>query len=222
MSLAWAARSGSTARSADSSTRRVIPAAVMPAALSSSGTDVHSATRAATSGSSTMIRARSGLPPALSATTAAMSAGTPESVSHCTSSARGTGGKAISTQRLATVASSGMSSSARSTKTVSPGGSSRVLSRTGARSRSEMHVEDDDHLARRVQRAPLGQRDDLAQVAMETEAPLRRTMCRSGSVPASAARQVAHSPHPPSGQSERGGEPVGGGEAAVPGAPRKR
>ena len=127
-----------------------------PQHVSSSGTDAHSATRAATSGSSTMTRARSGLPPALSATTAAMSAGTPESVSHCTSSARGTGGKAISTQRLAIVARSGMSSSARSTKTVSPGGSSRVLSSDGARSSGEMHVEDDDHLARRVRAGAAG------------------------------------------------------------------
>ena len=41
---------------------------------------------------------------------------------------------------------------------------------------------------------------------METEAPLRRTTWRSGSVPASAARHVAHSPHPPVGAEQGGRE----------------
>ena len=116
-----AARSGSTARSADSSTRRVRPAAVMPDAVSSSGTDVHSATRAATSGSSTMTRARSGLPPLLSATTAAMSGGTPDRRRANAPGPPGApAGTAISTHRLATVTRSGVTSSASNTKTVSP------------------------------------------------------------------------------------------------------
>ncbi len=38
---------------------------------------------------------------------------------------------------------------------------------------------------------------------METEAPLRRTTWRSGSVPASAARHVAQAPQPPSGTATR-------------------
>ena len=101
-----------------------------------------------------------------------------------------------------------MTSSASSTNTVSPGGSSSVLSRTPVpAARHEMRVEDDDHLACRVQRPALRQRDDLAQVAMETEAPLRRTTCRSGSVPARAARQVAHVPHPPSGHRSAAAKP---------------
>ena len=156
-----------------------------------------------------MTRARSGLPPLLSATTAAMSAGTPDAVSHCTTSARGTGGKAISTQRLAMVTRSGVTSSASSTKTVSPGGSSSVF-RSDRRPIAAARCTSRTTITWRAacQRPALGQRDDLAQVAsMETEAPLRRTTCRSGSVPASAARQVAHSPHPPSGHSSAAANP---------------
>ena len=109
-----------------------------------------------------MTRARSGLPPLLSATTAAMSAGTPESVSHCTSSARGTGGNGD----LDAPAGDGHQLGGDLVRQQHEDGVARRLLQRLEQDRRpvehEVHVEDDDHLARRVQRTPLGQRDDLA------------------------------------------------------------
>ena len=58
--------------------------------------------------------------------------------------------------------------------------------------------------------------------AMETEAPLRRTIWRSGSVPARAARHVAHSPHPPSGHSSAAAKPSAADLAPVAGRPAEK
>ena len=169
-----------------------------------------------------MTRARSGLPPLLSATTAAMSAGTPEPVSHCTSSARGTGGNAISTLRLAMVARSGVTSSARRMKTVSPGGSSSVLRRTGARSSTRCTSRTTITWRAACRGRRCANVTTWRRVSFETEAPLRRTTCRSGSVPASAARQVAHTPHPPSGHRSAAANPYAAASPPFPGGPRKR
>ena len=194
----------------------------MPDGPSSSGTDAHSATRAATSGSSTVMRARSGLPPLLSATTAAVSGGTPESVSQRTRTSRGTGGNSISTDRLATVTSSGITSSVSRMKTVSPGGSSRVFNRAGARRAARCTS------SRTITwRAACSGRRCASETtwrisAMEMDAPLRRMTCRSGSVPASAARQVAQAPHPPSGHSSAAANPWAAARPPLPAGPRKR
>ena len=151
-----------------------------------------------------------------------MSAGTPESVSQRTRTARGTGGNSTSTERLATVTSSGSTSSVSRMKTVSPGGSSSVFNSAGARRAARCTS------SRTITwRAACSGRRCASETTwrispMEMEAPLRRTTCRSGSVPARAARQVAHVPHPPSGHSSAAANPCAAASPPLPAAPRKR
>ena len=101
-----------------------------------------------------------------------------------------------------------MTSSASSTKTVSPGGSSSVFRIAGAAQRGEMHVEDDDHLTRRVQRPALGQRDDLAQVADGDRGAAAAHDVQIG-IGAGQGRPAGGALAAPAlGTEERGGEPV--------------
>ena len=154
-----------------------------------------------------MTRARSTLPLLLSATTAAVSDGTPDSTSQRTRTSRETGGNSISTERLATVTSSGITSSASRMKTVSPGGSSSVLSSTGARSCTRCMSGTTITCRCACNGRRWASETTWRIVSLDTDAPLRRITCRSGSVPASAARQVAHVPHPPSGHNSAAANP---------------
>ena len=90
---------------------------------------------------------------------------------------------------------------------MSPGGSSSVLSNAGvctaARCTSGTTMTWRPPRSGRRWASPTTWRIS----SMRTDAPLRRTTCRSGSVPARAARQVAHTPHPPSGQSSAAANP---------------
>ena len=194
----------------------------MPATVSSSGTEDHNATACR----NVRVVDHDPGPFGIAATAVRHhrrhSEGTPESVSHCTSSARGTGGKATSTQRLATVTSSGVTSSASSTKTVSPGGSSSVFKIAGARSAARCASRTTITWRAACSGRRCANATTWRRSPMETEAPLRRTTCRSGSVPARAARQVAHSPQPPSGHRSAAANPYAAASPPFPGGPRKR
>ena len=187
----------------------------MPDAVNSSGTDVHRPTLATTSGSSTMTRARSGLPPLLSATTAAMSAATPEPTSQRTSSSLGTGGNGISTHRLATVTKFGDDLVGQQDE---HGVSRRLLERLqqGRRTQGgEMDVEDDNDLARRVQRSPLGQRDDLSDVGDGDGRPAPADNVQIRIRPGQRSPAGGAFATPAVGAQQRGGKSVRSGKTSV-------
>ena len=146
-----------------------------------------------------------------------MSGGTPDAVSQRTTSSRGTGGNGISTHRLAMVTRSGVRSSASSTKTDSPGGSSSVLSRTGARSKTRCTSSTTITWRARGEGPALGQVDDLADRLLGDGCAAPADDVKVGVRPGQRGPAGGALAAPAVRAQQRGGEPVGRRETTVAG-----